>query len=253
MKNYLNNLPLKKIVQSVSYDCHHLLQNALLGTGRTYMECCGKLICSGCIYAPMYDDKGNEVDNRKCPFCRTPPPRSDEEIIKRIEKRMELNDAQAISSLGHYFAEGLLGLPQNHAKALELWHRAGDLGSAEAFFDIGDAYTNGNGVERDEKKAKHFYEQAAMGGHVVARFYLGVAEMQKGKMGRALKHWMIAVKDGMDQCLENIKKLYRVGCATKDDYTEALRSYQAYLNEIKSDLRDKAAAAYDSPYYELDM
>ena len=33
------------------------------------------------------------------------------------------------------------------------------------------------------------------------------------------------------------------GHATKDDYTKALRAYQAYLVEIKSTQRDKAAAA----------
>jgi len=218
-----------------------------LDTGRTYMNCCGKVICTGCIHAVKSRARREEDD--VCPFCRTPPPRSDEEIIKRIEKRMELNDAQAISCLGDYYATRQYGLPQSYTKALELWHRSAELGHAEAFFDIAHAYTNGNGVERDEKKAKHFYEQAAMGRHVVARFYLGAAEMQKGKMGRALKHYMIAVKDGMDQCLENIKKLYRVGCATKDDYTEALRSYQAYLDEIKSDQRDKAAAYSDEKIY----
>ena len=33
------------------------------------------------------------------------------------------------------------------------------------------------------------------------------------------------------------------GYATKDDYTAALRAYQAYLAEVKSSQRDKAAAA----------
>ena len=41
------------------------------------------------------------------------------------------------------------------------------------------------------------------------------------------------------------------GHATNDDYAKALRSYQAYLDEIKSDQRDMAAAAYDQyKYYE---
>ena len=40
-------------------------------SGSTYNSCCGKVICRGCAYAPVYDDQGNEVDNRKCPYCRT--------------------------------------------------------------------------------------------------------------------------------------------------------------------------------------
>jgi len=37
------------------------------------------------------------------------------------------------------------------------------------------------------------------------------------------------------------------GHVAKDHYTNALRSYQAYLNEIKSDQRNKAAA-FDAKY-----
>ena len=41
------------------------------------------------------------------------------------------------------------------------------------------------------------------------------------------------------------------GNATKDDYSIALKAYQAYLSEIKSDQRDKAAAYSDNyKYYE---
>ena len=36
------------------------------------------------------------------------------------------------------------------------------------------------------------------------------------------------------------------GYATKDDYTKALRSYQAYLDEIKRDHRDEANRGLDN-------
>ena len=42
--------------------------------------------------------------------------------------------------------------------------------------------------------------------------------------------------------LKRIKELYTDGYATKEDYTKALQSYQAYLSEIKTDQRDKATA-----------
>jgi len=43
--------------------------------------------------------------------------------------------------------------------------------------------------------------------------------------------------------------MYENRQTTKDDYAKALQTYQAYLDEIKSDQRDKAAAANGSPYY----
>ena len=57
-----------------------------LHSGSTYKSCCGKVICSGCIHAPLYDNKGNKVDNRKCPFCRAPHPKSNEELLEREKK-----------------------------------------------------------------------------------------------------------------------------------------------------------------------
>jgi len=202
------------------------------------MVCCGKVICSGCIHAVQSRDGGGGL----CPFCRTPPPTTDEEMVKRYKKRMELNDEMGIYNYGCMYRDGEFGLPQNVAKALELWHRAAELGYSMAYGNIGYAYLNGIGVEMDKKRATHYYELAAMGGSIAARCNLGCNERQAGNVDRALKHWMIAVKDGGLDSLENIKRLYGYGHATKDDYTEALRSYQAYLDEVKSDQREEAAA-----------
>ena len=57
-------------------------------------------------------------------------------------------------------------------------------------------------------------------------------------------------RDGKYDSLKEIKKLYPHGYVTKEHYTTALRSYQAYLGEIKSEQRDQAAAAdEDYRYY----
>ena len=58
---------------------------------------------------------------------------------------------------------------------------------------------------------------------------------------------MIAVGFGSNDSLKVIKHMYAHGYATKDDYAKALQAYQAYLGEVKSDDRDKAAA-YDEQY-----
>ena len=139
-----------------------------------------------------------------------------------------------------------------HKKALELWHRAGELGYATAYNDIGAANDNGEGVERNEKKAVHYWELAAIRGNVCARYNLGTFETGKGNYDRALKHYMIAVGSGHNDSVKTIQQMFKHGYATKDDYAEALKAYQAYLSEIKSDDRDKAAAVDDElfKYYE---
>ena len=214
-----------------------------LHTGSKYKTCCGKTICSACCYAPVYDNHGNKVAEEKCPFCRTPRPTSDKEILKRIEKRVELDDPIAIFGLGIRHRDGRYGFTQDYTKALEFWHRAAELGYAGAYNNIGYLYKFGLGVEVDKKKAIHYYELAAMKGDVVARCNLGNKELKAGGLDRALKHFMIAARDGNNDSVGMIKKMYSKGNASKEDYTNALQVYQEYLGEIKSPQRDKAAAS----------
>ena len=219
-----------------------------LSTGSKYNSCCGKIICSGCIYAPVYDNNGNKVE-KKCPFCRALPPTSGEELIRRTRKRVKIGDAEAINCLGGYYAEALNGLTQDVDKALELWHRAGELGHVHSYYNIGNAYSSGRGVGRDMKKATHYWGLAAMGGYPNARHNLGIFEERAENYDRALKHYMNAVEGGYNNSLKTIKQMYSYGHAAKADYAKALQTYQEYLSEIKSDQRDKAAESSENYKY----
>ena len=214
-----------------------------LSTGWRYQTCCGKIICGGCVHA-VDKMKGGT----KCPFCRVPVPESSEETVRRMKKRVEMDDAEAIFNIGCYYYNGERGFPQDWDKALELWHRAAELGCASANNNIGCAYDYGNGVERDIEKGKHYYELAAIGGNVSARYNLGILEENDGNMNIALKHHIIAAGCGLDKSLKEIKEFYMNGHATKDDYAKALRAYQTYLDGIKSNQRDKAAIFNNEKY-----
>jgi len=221
----------------------------LLYTGWRYYPCCGKTVCSGCIHAPVYDNQGNKVDDKKCPFCRTPIPSTYKEAMEREKERVEAGDAVAMHNLGNYYSRGEGGYPQDYGKALELYHRAAELGYSKAYCNIGCAYDQGVGVEVDKKKAIHYYELAAIGGSATARENLGKHEARVGNYDRALKHFMIAARDGHADSLKVIKITYSNGHATKEDYTKALQLYQTYLGEIKSVQRDKAAAEREDYRY----
>ena len=138
--------------------------------------------------------------------------------------------------MGNAYSRGYHGLPQNSTKAFELWRKGGKYG----YTNIGSAYDFGEGVERDVKMAKHYSELAAMEGNVAARHNLGANEYNACNYDRALKHYMIAVRGGDTRSVQKIQQLYSLRHATKDDYAKALLDYQEYLNEIKSDQRDKA-------------
>ena len=105
-----------------------LLRIPYHNTACRYQSCCGKMICCGCVYAGAMTG-----EEKLCPFCRTPAPTSDEEAVDMLKKRVGINDAQAIYNLGCGYSQGLYGLPQDYAKALKLWHRAGELGNTESY------------------------------------------------------------------------------------------------------------------------
>ena len=227
-------------------------------SGSKYSACCGKSMCGGCVHAVrmraakkfMGNIKAGirNIDEEKCAFCRTPVPATEEKMIDQVKKRVEVNDAKAMQWLGNAYVNG--SLPQNNAKALELWHRAAELGNARAYLSIGGAYCNGEGVERDFKKANHYNQEAAMRGEIRARYSLGAFEERNaGNYDRALKHYMIAVRGGDKFSLNMVQEMYKRGRATKEDYTNALRAFQSYLDEIKSPQRDEAAAFGDDFKY----
>ena len=182
-----------------------------------YQSCCGKELCFGCIYADT------KADNRMiiCPFCRTPMPTSDREIIERIKERAAAGDARAINILGGYYYRGVMGLPQDYGKAMELLLRAGELGCVSSYAYIADAHFYGEGVERDIKKAQHYWELAVIGGDVDARHNLGCIEAHAGNMNRAVKHWMMSAGAGLDHSLKKIREGFLKGYATKADFEKA--------------------------------
>ena len=206
------------------------------------MACCGKMICSGCI---------NEVVNKdmKCACCKALPPMSMEEVVEKLKKLAEANDADAIFQLGMCYDRGDIGFPQDNIKALELLRKAAKLECAKAYTYIGIAYRDGKGVEVDEEKEAFHYICGGYINHedsdVNALYNLAKVNLDLGDLDRAVFFYMSASKGGKNEALDVIRELYSGGYATKGQYMLALKFYQEYLDEIKSDQRDKAAALSD--------
>ena len=142
------------------------------------------------------------------------------------------------------YNRGGMGLPQSRSKARKLWLRAGELGHDAAHCCVGYAYEHGEGVERDVATAKYYYELAAIGGNVTARYNLGLLEENAGNVNRAVKHWMISAAAGYDNSLTAIREFFMSGYVTKHDFEKALRSHKEAKDEMMtSDQREACAAA----------
>ncbi len=90
------------------------------------------------------------------------------------------------------------------------------------------------------KKAVHHSEEAAIGGHPSGRHMLGCYDYESGRFDRAVKHWIIAAKQGLDLALETLEEDFTEGLVSKEDYETALRGHQAAVDATKSQQRDAA-------------
>ena len=207
------------------------------GNRRTFQTCCGKSICDGCVYAMKMSEGGADL----CAFCRTPNAKTDNKHIKRVKNLMDKGNAYAFNMLASCYAIGVHGMPQDRRKANELYLKGGELGCADAYLNLAIFYRDGTGVEVDEKKAKYYFELAAMVGSVQARKYLGSLEGEAGNYERSKKHFIIGARAGDEISLGRVKAAYMVGIVAKDEYAVTLHAYHKRQKEMKSDARDKAS------------
>ena len=141
--------------------------------------------------------------------------------------------------LGLNYHDGLLGLQPNYTKAAELWLGGASLGSVSAYSLIASAYSKGLGVEKDEKKAFHFYQLAAMGGDVTSRFNLGV-QCARLRMEDTIEHWKISAGAGFEFALEKIEMLLECKALSEEAYESVLTAYLSSRDELKSVEREMA-------------
>eukprot|EP00984_Skeletonema_dohrnii_P016760 scaffold7499_cov81-Skeletonema_dohrnii-CCMP3373.AAC.2 len=206
-------------------------------TKSTMMTCCSKKICDGCVYSyevRLFEEKLE----RRCPFCRHPAYKSEEEEEKNIMKRVKANDPVAMVQMGLHRYQA-----RDYDGTFRYVNKAAELGDAGAHYHLACLFGDGQGVEKDMKKKVYHLEQAAIGGHPTARYNLGWEEKKNGRMDRATKHWFIAAKLGHDDSLDNLKVCFRGGLVSKEDFAAALRAHQAAVEATKSPQREAAEEA----------
>jgi hypothetical protein len=222
----------------------------------SYQACCGKRLCSGCVIedqrivnATNEERESNEdlahlpLLDDTCPFCRepTPDPFPSLENLRRLQKRVELGDAEAMKQLGLHHMTGGYGLPVDKRKALELFHRSADLGDARACDELRKAYLDSDylGVSLNPAMAFKYHVLAAKRGHIIARHSLGRIEMGKGNMDLAVRHWRISAAAGLKESTNKLIKCFQHGHISKGDLEESIRAQHNAREEARSDERDR--------------
>ena len=231
-------------------ECPICMLPIYFGLRTEFRICCGKTICDGCFTLWMIQSQINAVEkgedvkgkNEPCPFCRDSSGIADyhdnNAYSKRMKELIENDNAQACYYYGVDFSKGQYGLPQDWTKANELYLKAGELGCADAYSDLGGSFLLGYGVEVDKKKALYYIELAAMMGSVMARHNLGNIELLDGNYHRGMKHYMIGARAGYKDSLNIVKREFMDSLVTKDKYTSTLQFAIAARTEHVKSLHD---------------
>ena len=223
------------------------------GEGVSRMACCGNRICSACEYERRrVMEKTNEKRTARnpdnpclvedcCPLCRELSVEDEQELLARLQERVERKKAYAFSLMGDCCCFGLHGVPKDERKAFEHWVRAAELGYAKAYYSLAIFYQSGDmeGVDEDWEKSRHYFLQAAKGGYDMARYCLGQIEYEQGNDAVAYRHWRISAAVGCDKSMNFIRLGFDEGMVTKDEYEMVKREHHMAKEEMKSEQRDE--------------
>ena len=87
--------------------------------------------------------------------------------------RAEAGVAEAQFNLGNMYENGQ-GVPQDDAETVRWYRLAVDQGHADAQYNLGVMYDNGRGVPQDYAEAVRWYRLAAEQGHADAQYNLAI-------------------------------------------------------------------------------
>ena len=205
-------------------------------TKATFMVCCSTSICDGCSWANILRENMEELES-KCPFCRQPAPNNHAKNYENNLKRVRAHDPAAIRQMGTFLqAKG------DYGGAFKHWQKSAELGDVDAHYKLSGLHFQGRGVEKNMKKYVHHLEEAAIGGHAIARHNLGVHELKHDSLERAAKHWIIAANLGYSDSMNKVQEMFEAGLGLIDesDFETCLGTYQDAVDATESPQREAA-------------
>ncbi len=118
------------------------------------------------------------------------------------------------------------------------------MGNAQAHHNLSVMYHYGHGVDKNKEREVYHAEESAICGNPDSRVFLGCEEWGNGNIERAVKHWIIAAKQGDDESMKALMDAFKKGCIGKEDLTTTttLRAHQAAIDATKSPQREAAEA-----------
>ena len=203
----------------------------------TLKSCCGYSLCRACDESSIYGGIKRGIDMAdlfKCPFCRENQPK---DVAAALNILVERGNSNAMHLLPDYCA-GSDQNPLDVKRGIELYHMSARAGNSKACYDLGFHYWKGaqfdNFVLKENRpKAMRLFARGAKLGDLLCLYKIGVMRHADGKED-CHRYYLAAASAGRQEALDKVKEMYVAKAVTKEDYANALRSFQGVHNEIDS-------------------
>ena len=117
-----------------------------------------------------------------------------------------------------------------YQQALKIWSPLAEKGDANAQYNLGLLYRNGQGVERNDRLALVWFTRAAAQGLLDAQYNTGLMYMEGRGVAisrvDAFKWWELAASKGHAESQHNLAVMYAYGIATEVDTKKALELWR---------------------------
>jgi len=184
--------------------------------------CCCQKICVSCA---------DKFDQKPCPLCRAPFPRSHADILAQIRRHVDNDVPEAIKTLGDYYFFGHMGLVKSAKKAAKLWKRGVELENVDSMVNLAHLYQQGDGVKLDLRKALQLMRIAAERGDANAQQRTGILLHPLGHSGlgtphEAFRYYKMSADQGHKLATYFVGVAYRRGEGVDQDEEEACRWWE---------------------------
>ena len=139
-----------------------------------------------------------------------------------------------------------LMLAGHESEAVEAYRAAAEQGDTNAEIALGYAWLDGEGVPADPETARHWFARAAEKGSARGQYALGYLFDRTGEYELARRYYRLAAEQGHIPALCNLGVLLENGDGGPADIPEAVRLYQAAVDQGDELAALNLARLYDS-------
>ena len=165
------------------------------------------------------------------------------------EDEGERNEGEQWFQLGNKYYNGD-GVEEDDEKAVRCYEKAAELGNAAAQFKLGTYYEVGLVVRQDYEEAVKWYKKAAEQGEAVAQIYLGDCyENGRGapqNYKEAVKWYREAAKQGNAIAQKALGECYYYGQGVHQDYKEAVKWYRKAAEQGEAAAQNNLGLCYEN-------